>query len=90
YDKNTFCGQIIERRKEGSSRKLSGEILRLIFLSEIVEPINLLNADLDVLKESYYQSLKLFSDKLSQAQYQLENLNKESTRQKNRKSESLL
>lgn len=82
YDKNTFCGQIIEKRKAKSSRKLNGEILKLIFLSEVVEPLNFLNVDLRVLNDAYYQSLRLFTDKLNQTHHKLNKLNKEILEQK--------
>lgn len=90
YDKNTFCGQIIEKLKQESSYKLNRRVLKLIFLSEIVEPLNFLNVDLDILSEAYYESLKLFSDKFEQANYKITRLTAQITRQRNREAVSPL
>lgn len=90
YDKNTFCGQIIEKLKEKSSQQLNKRVLNLIFLFEIVEPLNYLDVDLETLNEAYYKSLRLFSDKLEQTYYKLNRLTEQRTRQKNREAISPL
>ena len=90
YDKNTLCGQVIEKLKEKSSQQLNKRVLNLIFLFEIVEPLNYLDVDLETLNEAYYKSLRLFSDKLEQTYYKLNRLTEQRTRQKNREAISPL
>ena len=74
YDKNTLCGRIIERLKQNSGRQLNDVVLNLIFLSELVEPLDCQGIDLETLNCAYYESLKLFSDKLIQAKYKIESI----------------
>lgn len=90
YDKNTLCGQVIERLKRTSGRQLNGIVLNLIFLSELVEPLDWHGIDLETLNCAYYESLKLFSDKLNQANYKISNLGSHIIRQKYRKANSSL
>lgn len=90
YDKNTLCGQVVERLKRTSARKLNSEVLNLIFLSEIVEPLNWHGIDLETLNHAYYESLKLFSDKLNQANFKIGNLASHMIRQKYREANSSL
>ncbi|BAZ47123.1 hypothetical protein NIES4102_41690 (plasmid) [Chondrocystis sp. NIES-4102] len=84
YNRNTLCGKVIDRLKHTSGRKLNNIVLNLIFLSELVEPIDWHNIDpdLETLSSAYYRSLKLFSDKLTQAQYKIKNLTPYIIRQK--------
>lgn len=84
YDKSTFGGQIIERLKQKSNYKLNKRILNLIFLSEIVELLNLHDVDREILGRVYYQSLKLFSDKLELTNHKIKSLTEETAIQKNR------
>ena len=82
YDKNTLCGQVIERLKQTPGRQLNDVVLNLVFLSELVEPLDWHGIDLDTLNCAYYESLKLFSDKLIQARYKINNLSPYIVRQK--------
>ena len=88
YDKDTFCGRVIEKFKRTSGRQLNGTVVNLIFLSELVEPQDWHDIDLKDLNCAYYESLKLFSDKLNQAHYKIDNLASQLIRQKYRKANS--
>lgn len=90
YDKNTLCGQVVERLKRTSEGELNRTILNLIFLSEIVEPLNWHGIDLETLNHAYYESLRLFSDKLNQANFKINNLTSHIIRQKYREANSSL
>lgn len=88
YDRGTLCGQVIERLKQTSGRQLNNVVLNLIFLSELVEPLDWHDVDLETLNRAYYESLKLFSDKSYQAQYKINNLASSVIRQKYRRVNS--
>ena len=90
YDKNTFCGQVIEKLKQDPNYKLNKRILDLIFLSEIVEVFNLNDVDSSILSHVYYRSLKLFSDKLNQAKFKINSLSEQIAREKDVKANSSL
>ena len=87
YNKNTICGQLIENLKKQSPQTLTRNVLRLIFLSEIVEPSNL-DIDFEILNETYYESLKLFSEKLEQTYYMLQKLSEQKILKKNSETAS--
>ena len=82
YDKNTFCGQVIEKLKQDPNYKLNKRILDLIFLAEIVEVFGLHDVDTSILSHVYYRSLKLFSDKLNQAKFKINSLSEQIAREK--------
>ena len=88
YNKNTLCGRVIERLKQTSGRQLNDVVLNLIFLSELVEPLDWHNIDLETLNCAYYESLKLFSAKLIQAKYRINSLTSQVIRQKYRQVDS--
>lgn len=90
YDKSTLCGQVIERLKRTSGRQLNAIVLNLIFLSELVEPLDWHGIDLETLNCAYYESLKLFSDKLNQANLKISHLTSHIIRQKYVKANSSL
>ncbi|MCC0175839.1 hypothetical protein I4641_02435 [Waterburya agarophytonicola K14] len=90
YDKNTFCGQVIEKLKQDPNYKLNKRILDLIFLAEIVEVFNLNDVDSSILSHVYYRSLKLFSDKLNQAKFKINSLSEQIAREKDVKANSSL
>ena len=82
YDKNTLCGRVIERLKRTSGRRLNHVVLNLIFLAELVEPSDWHDIDLETLNCAYYESLKLFSNKLIQAKYKINSLASQVIRKK--------
>ena len=87
YDKNTLCGKVVEQLKETYKQPRHGKsinsvVLNLIFLSEIVEPFNLYELNLDQLSHVYYESLRLFSDKTNQARFKIDSLNSHMVRKK--------
>lgn len=82
YDKNTLRGRVIERLKQTPGRQLNDVVLNLVFLSELVEPFDWHGIDLDILNCAYYESLKLFSDKLIQARHKINSLTPYIVRQK--------
>ena len=88
YNKDTLSGLVIERLKKTSGRRLNDVVLNLIVLSELVEPLDWYNIDIEVLNYAYYESLKLFSDKLNQAKHKINNLSSYIIRQKYQKLNS--
>lgn len=82
YDKSTVCGQMIENLKQQCGYGLNKQILNLIFLSEIVERADLDDINLELLNRAFYQSQRLFSEKLKLAELQINNLTIQINRQK--------
>lgn len=85
YDKASVCGHLIENLKRSNGYGLNKQILNLIFLSEIVELLNIEieGVDLETLNHAFYQSQRLFSDKLNRAEFHINNLTLQINRQKN-------
>lgn len=90
YDKNTFGGQVIEKLKKDfkyglneNKHGLSGKIIELILLSEIVELSKVEGIDLETFNHICYKSLKFFSEKLNQTKYRIDYLTTQIVFQKN-------
>ena len=94
YDKNTLCGKVVEQLKDTykqpkHGRSINSVVLNLIFLSEIVEPFNLYEFNLEQLSHVYYESLRLFSDKTNQAKLKIDSINSHMARQKYKQATAL-
>lgn len=78
YDKNSPCGQLIERLKRDNKYNLNQKILELLFLTEIPEALQNLDDTLVFNLEEYsdkcYESLKFLTRKLALVRYQIDAL----------------